>query len=86
MSRRVVARLVGVALIAHLVLSAIAFATMDADIGGSTIRRGLDHLIDFYELIGFEIFPVGILLLALALGGAWAWLRRGAPRDIVSGS
>jgi hypothetical protein len=80
MSRRVAARLVGVALIAHLILSTIAFVTMDADIGGSTVRRGLDHLTDFYELIGFDIFPVGILLLALALGGAWVWLRRGGVR------
>ena len=80
MSRRVAARLVGGALIAHLILSTIAFVTMDSDIGGSTVRRGLDRLVDFYELIGFDIFPVGILLLALALGGAWVWLRRGGGR------
>ena len=81
MNRPLVSRLLGIALIVHLALSAIAFATMDIDVGGPAVRRLLDHVIDFYELVGFDVFPVGIVLVALVLGVAWGALRRGSTRD-----
>lgn len=81
MSRELVSRLCGIVLIVHLVLSAMAFATMDLDVGGATVRRGLDHLVDFYELVGFGVFPVGIGLIAAVPGVAWVAVRRGCCRS-----
>lgn len=61
-------------LIAHVACSLATFLTMDADL--PAVRVPLDAAIDAYELVGCGVYPIGILVVTVALATAWWWSGR----------
>ena len=57
--------------IVHVACALATFVTMD--LGVPLVRDLLDLAIDTYELVGFGIYPVGVLVVTAALVLAWIW-------------